>query len=91
MTEQELMKRALSQWGSEAQVNMAFEEMAELAFALCKYRRGKVKYPVIVEEIVDVSLMIEQLRLIYDLDNQFEKIRKQKLLRLANILIGEAK
>lgn len=33
---------ALSRYGAQAQITMAFEEMAELQNALCKFLRGRV-------------------------------------------------
>ena len=84
MTEKLLIK-AINTFGEESQRDMAVEECAELIKALCKYNRGISDRTAddILEETVDVSLAVEQMRYIFDHDGQFEEIRKKKLDRLA--------
>lgn len=61
-------------YGIEPQVDMAIEECSELIKALLKYRRkqygseGFCKDSLradILDEVVDVSIMLEQLKIIY--------------------------
>ncbi|GAI78537.1 unnamed protein product, partial [marine sediment metagenome] len=69
MKNEELYKKAIEKWGYELQINMCIEECAELIKALMKGRRNP-KNPNLVddilEEMVDVEIMIEQLKLIFD-------------------------
>lgn len=71
-------KRAVSKiidtYGIEPQVDMAIEECSELIKALLKYRRKQYGNGVfcqdslsadIIDEIADVSIMLEQLKIIY--------------------------
>lgn len=69
---QELCEEALQQFGEEAQILMVFEEMSELQKAICKYLRAKQK-PIyidrkkeliadIIEEVVDVEIMLKQVK-----------------------------
>ena len=55
--------------------------------AISKKHRGKPHN--IAEEIADVEIMLEQLKIINDCENEVEEIRKQKTKRLAeNLSIG---
>jgi NTP pyrophosphatase (non-canonical NTP hydrolase) len=84
---------AIEKYGIEAQVDVAIEEMSELTKALLKYRRVENKnihtqeepYFNLLEEIADVQIMLEQLRIIYD-PGSVETIMKRKQNRLAKKL-----
>lgn len=88
-TEQELktLKRAILVYGVRSQVAMAHEEMAELAKALCKHYRTNAlderisTYQNILEEIADVQIMLDQLRIMFGGTKEIEeeKIRRLKL------------
>lgn len=41
MNKEHLYLLALTRYGLNAQIDMAFEEMSELQKELCKYKRGK--------------------------------------------------
>lgn len=97
MTEQqrqELLTRAVKTWGESHQVDIAIEELSELIQALCKIRRARngADRPTAiinaVEEIADVQIMLDQLRIIYSRTaGSMEKtIQEMKLNRLANRL-----
>ena len=64
----ELCYQALQKFGTEAQFLMVIEECSELQKSICKAFRnqGSVKTvdEAILEELVDVIVMCEQLRLI---------------------------
>ena len=64
----ELCYQALQKFGTEAQFLMVIEECSELQKSICKAFRnqGSVKNvdEAILEELVDVIVMCEQLRLI---------------------------
>lgn len=71
-------------WGKEAQVLVAIEEMSELTKELLKdVNRKKENRQEIIEELADVSIMLEQLKVIYDIqDEELENIIKEKVKRL---------
>ena len=73
---------AICKYGSRAQIDMAFEEMAELQKELCKHARGKDNLEEIAEEIADVTIMLEQLRLIFNVNEKVCEYMDQKILRL---------
>ena len=66
-----LLDRAITTYGTPAQMDMAVEEMAELTKALCKIKRAQAGCEVtaaignVVEEMADVQIMLDQLRIIF--------------------------
>ncbi len=58
----QLYREAISRWGEESQIVMAIEEMAELTQQLTKVLRGQVSLTKLGEELADVEIMLEQLR-----------------------------
>jgi len=88
MNRTEILQKAIDTWGQMLQEDICIEEMSELTKALIKYRRvhGAEKYVVrdnILEEIADVQIMLDQMRLIYGDTTGQEEF---KLNRLANRL-----
>ena len=90
-----LYKKAIMKWGKEPQINMAIEECAELITALSKRNRCSNGSTIddIIGEMVDVEIMIEQLKLIYKNDCNakfgcftFEIFKKKKLQKLKGLL-----
>jgi len=75
-------KAALRKWGIDAQVLMAIEEMSELTKEICKIHRGKADMEALADEIADVAIMLEQLRLIYDLNDKVCEHMDYKIQRL---------
>ena len=94
MNPQELYKNAVQQWGVPAQIWMFIEESAELNKALAKFSRGNLP-PIelisdIVEEIVDVEIMLQQMKVIFCASNSFyNDLRQHKLNRLQRLLKGK--
>lgn len=82
----DIMLRAIHRYGEAAQIDMAVEEMAELTKALCKVKRatpGATTTEVIanvIEEIADVQIMLDQLRLIFA--RSTDEVEEDKLRRL---------
>ena len=83
MDEQRIYKVALAAWGADAQTLMVFEEMAELQKELCKAARGKDNREQIAEEIADVEIMLEQMKVLHDCADAAAAYRESKLRRLA--------
>lgn len=69
-------------FSEDAQKLMAIEEMSELIKEICKDFRGNTNKDAIKEEIADVLVMIEQLRIIYDIKlSDIHKVMNQKIER----------
>lgn len=66
-------------YGERNQIDMAIEEMSELTQALSKYKRGKEHN--VEEEIADVQIMLDQLKLIFN-NRKIKKIQRNKIRRL---------
>lgn len=67
-------------YGETSQESLAAEECAELIQAISHKHRGRAHN--IPEEIADVEIMLEQLKIINDCHNEVAKIREKKLARL---------
>lgn len=67
--------------GAKAQTDVAIEEMAELTQALIHNRRGRPAN--IAEEIADVEIMLEQLKIIHCCADEVEKQKDAKIKRMA--------
>lgn len=78
-----VLKRALDTWGAEAQTRMVFEEMAELQKELCKWLRGLGDREHIAEEIADVEIMLDQMKILHNCADECKSWRLRKLGRLS--------
>jgi NTP pyrophosphatase (non-canonical NTP hydrolase) len=77
-----IYKEAIRKWGVDKQCLKAVEEMSELTKELCKIGIGQGDMEALAEEIADVSVMLEQLRLIYDLNDKVCAYMDAKVRRL---------
>ena len=82
MHEMSLLHRAIAKYGKDAQMKMVLEEMSELQKEICKLWRGKDNRDAIAEEVADVEIMLDQLKLMLDIPYQVEQHRQKKLQRL---------
>ena len=91
MKEKKILQSAIDIFGDTAQTDMMIEEMSELTKALLKYRRdlrrgGQMQTlcrMAVLEEMADVGIMLDQMRIIYGSENEY---REEKLKRLAERL-----
>lgn len=91
---QDIYKRAIETYGEGAQICIVFEEMAELQKELCKYLRGKEPKEQLIriaEEIADVEIMLEQMKILFDLHKAVDSHKEYKVLRLKQRLDKEVK
>lgn len=79
----DLYAAAVKKYGKPSQLIMCMEEMAELTKELSKSIRGADNSAAIAEEMADVEIMLEQLRLIYRNRSEVDTIKADKLRRLA--------
>nr|DAM89302.1 MAG TPA: nucleoside triphosphate pyrophosphohydrolase [Caudoviricetes sp.] len=88
MNKEELYKFAIERYGDEAQINQGIEEMAELIQAINKFRRNPCEETLkgIAEEIADVEIMLEQYKIIFGATLPVNRIKSNKLQRLAERL-----
>ena len=77
-----MCKSAVDTWGKHHQLTILMEEMAELTKELSKNIRGQDNDLGIAEEIADVEIMLEQLKIIFGLRTDVENVKQEKLIRL---------
>jgi len=78
---QSVLRRALRRYGFEAQLSMLTEECGELVAAVNRYRRGRAgAFEAMIEEMADVSILLDQMRLVYGAE--IDAARERKLARL---------
>lgn len=80
---------AVSTYGKHSQLIMTMEEMAELTKELSKNIRGGKNITAISEEIADVEIMLEQLKIIFHNRAEVDRLRSEKLNRLIKRLTDE--
>lgn len=86
---EQLYKKAIEKWGKELQITLAIEEMSELQKELCKYLRGDRNRSAILEEITDVEIMIEQIKIILNVDElNIKELKEYKINRLKKRIEG---
>ena len=61
---------------------MVLEEVAELQKEICKLWRGRDNIQAIAEEVADVGIMLDQLKLILDITEDEQQFREKKITRL---------
>ena len=93
--DRKILRKAIDTYGTEAQMMQCIEEMAELIQAINKYFRANTDeemakaYISVIEEISDVQIMLEQMRLLFG-DKAVDEQITAKLGRLEKRLKGGA-
>ena len=84
MTRNEKFYNKMIEIFQEKQLVVAIEEFTELQKELCKYLRTKKMNNLIAiaEEIADVEIMLEQLKIFFKIDKcEIEEFKKNKIAR----------
>jgi len=92
MDKKELYQKAIDKWGSELQLNMLEEECLELVLAIKNYQRRKENsFLDLIEEMADVEIMIEQIKvlLLFGTDKYVFRTTKRKKLKKLRKMLGE--
>ena len=84
----EIYKAALEKYGVGAQIGMLTEECGELLSAINKFNRSRCSSDDVLTELADVSIMVEQLSLIYGGYDKFLEEKDKKLTRLLKRING---
>ena len=82
INETEVLQRALDTYGSSMQIGVMMEEMSELQKELCKNLRGRGSIEHIAEEIADVEIMLEQMKMLFLCADDVRDVRRRKVERL---------
>lgn len=79
---QSVYRAALRAWGQDAQVNKFVEELGEFLVEFSRMRNGGDNKEAFAEELADLTIMLEQLRLIYDVNDEVCAYMDYKIRRL---------
>ena len=77
-----LYEQAILTWGVQPQLDLFDEEIGELLAAVHKSKRNKVTDADVITELADVSIMVEQLSILFGGYEEFVKEKNYKLERL---------
>jgi hypothetical protein len=80
---------ALTTFGTNCQLVVALEEMSELQKEICKALRGEINRAHLAEEIADATIMLEQLRQIFGINDGVCKFMDAKVNRLRQRIEAE--
>ena len=85
MNRTEILQEAIKKYGVESQCDMCIEEMSELTKELLKLRRESTQAGFqkrrenIKEEIADVQIMLDQMRIIFGDTSEQEEFKVNRL------------
>ena len=83
MKNETLYQRALRVWGKEPQMLQVIEEMSELTKEILKnVNRHKDNRAEIIEETADVEIMLSQLKCCYQIADEVENYKIEKLKKI---------
>ena len=73
---------ALNTFGANLQLVVALEELSEAQKEICKVMRGGGSLLHLAEEVADATIMLEQVRQLFDINEEVCKAMDAKVLRL---------
>lgn len=79
---EQVYRDALKVYGQNMQEIVAIEELSEVTKEVCKMKRGDGSVGRLAEEIADATIVLEQLRLIYGVNDEVCAFMDQKISRL---------
>lgn len=79
---------AYIQYGEKNQCIVAIEELSECQKEICKILRGGGNLEHLAEEIADATIMLEQVRIMFNLNDLVCRKMDEKVQRLDNRLRG---
>lgn len=83
-----VLVHAINHFGVEANIDKALEEMGELTTELSRRRLARYDKKKVAEEIADVLITVEKLRIIFG-GSRVDEIVEEKLARLEDEMAGD--
>ena len=80
--------RAVTYYGESSRLLLTIEEMSELTKELVKRARVRDNLPAISEEMADVEIMLEQLKILFGNRAEIDSWKAKKLQRLVERMDG---
>lgn len=81
---------ALITYGDRVQMTKCLEELAECQQAICKILIGGENFDHLAEEIADATITLEQMRLMFNINERVCRYMDEKVIRLDRMLQKEA-
>lgn len=78
----ETYRKALAAFGDRMQLTVASEELAECQQAICKILRGGENFKHLAEEVADATIVLEQVRQMFNIDFDVCECMDMKVQRL---------
>ena len=83
--DQEFLKKSIKIHGERLKLIIAIEEMSELIKELCKSLRQELRYQDLVEEVADVLICMDMVKIIYDIkDDEYPQSKSIDVLLNSN-------
>lgn len=89
-TYEEFLKMLIEHYGEDMQMTIAIEEMSELQKEICKNKRGKDNTNHLAEEIADVLFCMDQLQVMFGVQELVGEWKEKKVRRTYNRCFGDA-
>lgn len=86
MSDIDIYNRALKLFGAHMQMIVALEECSELQKELTKTIRGNGDLSNLAEEIADVEIMLDQMKLLFKLQSKVIEHKGAKIVRLKKVI-----
>ena len=79
---------ALTAYGTRNQLIVAVEELSECQKEICKFLRGCGDIEHLAEEVADATIMLEQIRLMFNINDCVCNFMDEKIKRLDDRVKG---
>jgi len=85
--EEVTLRKVINKFGKEAQCRQVMEECAELIQAVNKNLRSAGAKENLIEEMADVGIMLDQLRIMFEIKEvEINKIRLEKMKQIKRMV-----
>lgn len=84
-----IYNKMIEKYGQKDQMLIAVEECSELQKAILKFLRGRCNQIEIAEEMADVEIMLEQLKIMFNNNEEVEYFKKQKIMRTSKLYLSK--
>ena len=74
--------KAMLAFGEQSQLIVAVEELSECQKEICKILRGGEDFRNLAEEVADATIMLEQIRLMFNINDCVCNFMDEKIKRL---------
>jgi hypothetical protein len=84
-----IQRKAVEWFGIRNQLHQLQEECGEVVAAVNHLLRGRITHENLMAELVDLDIMLDQMKLWIDNESAWDRAKKQKLIRLQDRIILE--